>query len=137
MRADVFLARASVGPGSGSPRYAYNPVTYDRSGDHERSGREDAAYLAAMLGLVSVMALAASFLWAHHWGPLAYTIVGFWGLTTSAAFVFAVMSFRDRSPARGLAVLALACVSVSLLAIAFTGVAFAAGYDPTGLCGGG
>jgi hypothetical protein len=120
-----------------APRRPYNPVTYDRSAGPERGGREDAAYLAAMLGLVSVMALAASFLWAHHWGPLAYTIVGFWAITTGAAFVFAVMSFRGRAPARGLAVLALACVSVSVLAIGFTGVAFAAGYDPTGLCGGG
>jgi len=128
------LFRSATAP---APRRPYNPVTYDRSAGPERGGREDAAYLAAMLGLVSVMALAASFLWAHHWGPLAYTIVGFWAITTGAAFVFAVMSFRDRAPARGLAVLALACVSVSVLAIAFTGVAFAAGYDPTGLCGGG
>jgi hypothetical protein len=47
------------------------------------------------------------------------------------------MSFRHRSPARGLAILAIVCVSASVLAVAFTGVAFAAGYDPTGLCGGG
>jgi hypothetical protein len=105
--------------------------------DAEARGPEDAAYLAAILGLVSVMALAASFIWAHHWGPLAYTIVGLWGITASAALVLAVMSLRGRSPARGLAIVALACVSVSVLAIVFTGTAFAAGYDPTGLCGGG
>jgi hypothetical protein len=110
---------------------------YLEPSDPEPGGMEDASYLAGFLGLVSVMALAASFIWAHHWGPLAYTIVGFWGITTSAALVLGVMSFRRRSPARGLAVVALACVSLSALAIAFTGAAFAAGYDPTGLCGGG
>jgi hypothetical protein len=105
--------------------------------DPDPGGMEDASYIAAFLGLVSVMALAASFIWAHHWGPLAYTIVGFWAITTSAALALAVMSFRRRSPARGLAVVALVCVSSSVLAIVFTGAAFAAGYDPTGLCGGG
>ena len=110
---------------------------YLEPADPDRLGREDAAYLAAFFGLVSVMALAASFIWAHHWGPLAYTIVGLWAMTTTGALVLAVMAFRGRSPARGLAIVALGCVSVSLLAIGLTGAAFAAGYDPTGLCGGG
>jgi hypothetical protein len=47
------------------------------------------------------------------------------------------MSLRRRSPGRGLAILAMGCVSMSVIAIVLTGAAFAAGYDPTGLCGGG
>ncbi|HEX3300847.1 MAG TPA: hypothetical protein VHW68_12160 [Actinomycetota bacterium] len=103
----------------------------------EGHAREDAAHLAAILGLISVMALAASFIWAHHWGPLAYTIVGIWGITTAATLVLALLARRPGTPARWLTIVALACVSVSVLAVVFTGAAFAAGYDPTGLCGGG
>jgi hypothetical protein len=131
MRPTFIQARLQPPPASSALKPYLEPT------DPDRLGREDAAYLAALLGLVSVMALAASFIWAHHWGPLAYTIVGFWGITTSAALILAVMAFRGRSPARGLTIVALACVSVSVLTIGFTGAAFAAGYDPTGLCGGG
>ena len=131
MRGAFFQARLQPPPGSP----ALKPYVEPR--DVDARGREDAAYLAAILGIVSVIALAASFVWAHHWGPLAYTIVGTWGITTSAAFVLGMMSRRGRSPARGLAILALGCVSLSVVAVVFTGAAFAAGYDPTGLCGGG
>jgi hypothetical protein len=103
----------------------------------EWCGRQDAAYLAVMLGLVSVISLAASFIWAHHWGPLAYTIAGIWGITTSGTLVLALMSRGPGTPARWLSIVAQGCVSLSVVAVVFTGAAFAAGYDPTGLCGGG
>jgi hypothetical protein len=131
MRGAFYQARFQPPPTSG----ALKPYVEPR--DVDAQGREDAAYLAAFLGLVSVMALAASFIWAHHWGPLADTIVGIWAITASSALVLAMMSRGGASPARGLAIFALACVSISVVAIVFTGAAFAAGYDPTGLCGGG
>jgi peptidoglycan/LPS O-acetylase OafA/YrhL len=131
MRGAFFQTRFQPPPTSG----ALKPYVEPR--DVDALGREDAAYLAAFLGLVSVMALAASFIWAHHWGPLAYTIVGIWAITGAGALVLAMISRRGASPARGLAIFALACVTVSVVTIVFTGTAFAAGYDPTGVCGGG
>lgn len=119
------------------PRSSGALKPYVEPRDLDAGGREDAAYLAAVLGVISVIALAASFIWAHHWGPLAYTIVGIWGITTSAALVLALMARRPGTPARWLALVALGCISLSALAIVFTGAAFAVGYDPTGLCGGG
>jgi hypothetical protein len=86
---------------------------------------------------VSVLALSASFIWAHHWGPLAGTIVVTWVLTTLAALVLGVRSLRPRAPGRGLAILALCCASLSALAVMYTGFAFATGIDPVGACGGG
>ena len=57
------------------PRSSGALKPYVEPRDLDAGGREDAAYLAAVLGVISVIALAASFIWAHHWGPLAYTIV--------------------------------------------------------------
>jgi hypothetical protein len=88
-------------------------------------------------GLTSVLALGASFLWAQHWGPLAYTIVGVWVLSTLGALILGVGSLGPRRPGRALAVFALCCVLASGLAVLTTGVADAAGYDAVGACGGG
>jgi hypothetical protein len=93
--------------------------------------------LAGTLGLVSLLALGASFLWAHHWGPLAYTIVGVWVLSTLGALFLGAGSLGPRRPGRALAVIALCCVLLSGLAVLTTGVAYAAGYSPSGNCGGG
>jgi hypothetical protein len=112
-------------------------VTYEQLDDKEPAGGEDEAWLAGALGLVSVIALSASFLWAHHWGPLAYTIVGVWIVSTLGALILGVRTLRLRGVGRALALLAMVCVCLSALAVLTTGVAFAAGYDPTGLCGGG
>jgi hypothetical protein len=108
-------------------------------GDFDDDGRwrEDEPWIAAIFGCVSVLALSASFIWAHHWGPLAGTIVVTWVLTTLAALVLGVRSLRPRAPGRGLAILALCCASLSALAVMYTGFAFATGIDPVGACGGG
>jgi len=108
-------------------------------GDFDDDGRwrEDEPWLAAMAGCVSVMALSASFIWAHHWGPLSDTIVVTWVVTTLAALILGLRSLRPRAPGRLLAILALGCVSQSGLAVIYTGFAFATGIDPVGACGGG
>jgi hypothetical protein len=111
--------------------------------DSDRIGREDEARIAGTLGIVSLIALAASFRWAHHWGPLAFTIVGVWVLSTLGAMIMGCMARRSRRglatfyPGRGLATLALVCVAVSAIVVVFTGAAYAAGFDPVGACGGG
>jgi hypothetical protein len=108
-----------------------------------RFGREDGARIAGTLGVVSLIALAASFRWAHHWGALAFTIIAVWVLSTLGAMIMGCMSRRSRRglatfyPGRGLATLALCCVAVSAIVVALTGAAYAAGFDPVGACGGG
>jgi hypothetical protein len=116
--------------------HPYDPVTYRRPAA-DPIGSEDEAWLAGGIGLISIIALSASFLWAHHWGPMTYTIVSVWIASTLAALIFGVRTLRLRGIARALACLALICVALSGLAVLATGVAYAAGYDVAGACGGG
>jgi hypothetical protein len=116
----------------GDPREVYDPTF-----DPDRPGRSEEARIGATLGLVSIILLGASFLWAHHRGPLAYTIVGTWIVSTLGALILGVRSLGPRSPGRAFALIALWCVVLSALALLSTGVALGAGYDPVGGCGGG
>jgi hypothetical protein len=89
-----------------------------------------------------VALLGASFVWAHHWGPLADTIVVAWAVATLGALVLSVQVVgSDRLwPTRlatRLAKIGLAGGIVSILALAISGIAYAAGINPTGACGGG
>jgi hypothetical protein len=134
------MSGAVLPPGSGGGPTRGGPPG---ATDPERFGREDEARIAGTLGIVSLIALAASFLWAHHWGPLAFTIVWVWGLSTLGALIMGWMAIRSRRglamlyPGRGLATFALLCVTVSAIVVVFTGAAYAAGFDPVGACGGG
>jgi Kef-type K+ transport system membrane component KefB len=98
--------------------------------------------VAALLGLLSVALLGASFVWAHHWGPLADAIVVAWAISTISALILSLQVVgSDRLwPTRlatRLAKIGLAGGIVSLLALAISGIAYAAGINPTGACGGG
>ena len=99
--------------------------------------------IAAALGVLSVALLGASLRWAHHWGPLADTIVAAWAVATLGALVVSVLLLQQNSlwlmthAARRLAKIGLAGGIVSLFALALAGIAFAAGMDPAGACGGG
>jgi hypothetical protein len=93
--------------------------------------------LAGCLGLVSLALLAASIQWAHHWNPRADAIVAAWGITTTAALCVSIWTLRTSSTARALAKLGLWLAIVSLGALAIAGIAFAAGMNPAGACGGG
>jgi len=98
--------------------------------------------VAATLGVLSVALLGASFVWAHHWGARADTIVAAWAMTTVWSLIFSIQVLRsyDLWPTRvalRLAKLGLAGGLVSVAALALTGVAFAVGINPTGVCGGG
>ena len=119
------------------PLRPYSPVTYERAAPGDPVRDADIAWLGGALGLVSVIALSASFLWAHHWGLRSYTIVGIWVASTLAALILGVRSMRLRSVERALAWLALLCVALSALAVLATGAAYAAGFDVAGACGGG
>ena len=90
-----------------------------------------------MLGLASAVLLYAAFRWAHHVNPEAVSIVCAWGLTTVLALSISAWSLRTRRAARRLAKLGICLAAVSLLALAFAGVALAAGMNMAGGCGGG
>ena len=95
-----------------------------------------------MLGVLSVALLAASFVWAHHWGPLADTIVIAWAVATLGSLVVSIQFLRDKVVwstygSQRLAKIGLAGGLISVAALVLAGVASAAGINPTGVCGGG
>ena len=95
-----------------------------------------------MLGVLSVALLAASFVWAHHWGALADTLVVAWALATLAALVVSIQFLRDKTVwatygSHRLAKIGLAGGIISVAALVLAGIASAAGLNPTGACGGG
>ena len=51
--------------------------------------------VAAALGVLSVALLAASLLWAHHWGPLADAIVAAWAAATLGSLAVSIRFLRD------------------------------------------
>jgi hypothetical protein len=98
--------------------------------------------VAAGLGVLSVALLAASFVWAHHWGARADTLVIAWGVATLGALGASIRILRsyDLWPTRlavRLAQIGLAGGIVSIAALLLAGIAFAAGINPAGACGGG
>jgi hypothetical protein len=93
--------------------------------------------LGGGLGLLSLAALAAAFVWVHHWGVRSEAIVTVWALATIGALGVSRWSLRTSEEARGWASLGIAAVVVSLLALAVAGIASAAGTSVTGPCGGG
>ena len=95
-----------------------------------------------MLGILSVALLAASFVWAHHWGTLADTLVIAWALATLGALVVSIQFFRNKTVwstygSHRLARIGLAGGLISVAALVVAGIASAAGFNPTGACGGG
>ena len=95
-----------------------------------------------MLGILSVSLLAASFVWAHHWGPLADTLVIAWALATLGALVVSIQFLRNKTVwstygSHRLARIGLAGGLISVAALVVAGIASAAGFNPTGACGGG
>lgn len=79
-------------------------------------------------------------MWAHHWGVLADTLVVAWANATLGAFMFSIRSLRLRDSsrfARRLAMIGLAGGLVSIAALVLAGAVWAAGINPTGVCGGG
>lgn len=98
--------------------------------------------LAAALGLLSVTLLGASFVWAHHWGIQADTLVICWACATIGAIAVSIQIFRDdrvwltRAAVR-LAQIGLVGGILSIVALGLAGLAFAAGINPAGACGGG
>lgn len=89
-----------------------------------------------LLGVASVLLLVACFRWAHHWGVLADTLVAAWAIATLGALIGSIRLARSGTRGR-LVTLAFVMVNVSLLALIVAGVAYAAGQDPAGACGGG
>ncbi len=89
------------------------------------------------LGLASAVLLIAAFNWAHHWNPEAVSIVSAWGLTTVLALSISVWALLTSRAARRFAKLSVCLAGVSLLTLALAGLAFAAGFNMAGGCGGG
>ena len=93
--------------------------------------------LAAALGVRSASLLSASLVWAHHWNPLAESIVSMWGLATLGALTVSTWSLATTPASRRFAKLGLTLALVSLLGLALAGLLYAAGIDAAGACGGG
>ena len=92
---------------------------------------------ALALGVASAALLAASIRWAHHWGATADTVVAAWALTTCAALVSSILALKANPPSPAVARAGLTLALVSVVALVLAGLAFAAGGDPGGACGGG
>jgi predicted membrane protein len=95
-----------------------------------------------VLGLLSVALLAASFVWAHHWGTLTDTLVAAWAVATLASLVVSIGFLRDKTVwatygSHRLAKIGLAGGLISVVALVLASIASAAGLDPAGACGGG
>lgn len=95
-----------------------------------------------MLGALSLVLLAASFVWAHHWGTLADTRVAAWAVATFGSRVVSIRFLRDRTTwathgSHRLVKIGLAGGLISVAALILAGIASAAGLNPTGACGGG
>jgi hypothetical protein len=91
--------------------------------------------LPAPLGLSSFLLLLASLRWAHHWSsPRTDVLVAAWTATTVAVFAVA---YRLRGRGVMFLRLGVAFGCLSLAALGIVGVAWGAGYDPAGACGGG
>jgi hypothetical protein len=105
----------------------------------ERTERRTALGRGAFaLGLASVVLLAASVKWAHHWSPRTGTLVVAWALATLAALATSVWTLARRRASKWLAAYGLMLALVSVAALALAGIAFAAGRgDLAGPCGGG
>jgi hypothetical protein len=104
----------------------------------ERTERRTALGRGAfVLGVVSVVLLAASVKWAHHWSPRTGALVVGWALATLGALVTSVWCLARGRASKWLAAYGLLLALVSVGALALAGIALAAGGDPTGGCGGG
>ena len=91
--------------------------------------------LPAPLGVASVLLLAASFRWAHHWAdPRTPALVVGWSLATLGVLV---VGFLVRGRGVRFVRFGVALGAVSVLALVAAGVVWAAGYDTAGGCGGG
>jgi hypothetical protein len=95
-----------------------------------------------LLGVLSGALLAASLVWAHHWGTLTDTLVAAWAVATLAALVVSIRFLRDKTVwstygSHRLARIGLAGGLISVAALVVAGIASAAGFNPTGACGGG
>jgi hypothetical protein len=95
-----------------------------------------------VLGVLSVALLAASFVWAHHWGTVADTLVAAWALATLGSLVVSIRFLRDKAVwstygSQRLVKLGLAGGLISVAALVLAGIASAAGVNVSGACGGG
>jgi hypothetical protein len=91
--------------------------------------------LPGPLGVASVLLLAASFRWAHHWtdARTPALVVG-WSLATLGALA---VGFVIRGRGVRFAKVGVALGVVSLVALVLAGIAWAGGFDTAGGCGGG
>jgi hypothetical protein len=90
----------------------------------------------AGFGVASLLLLGAAFRWAHHWGPVADTIVAAWAVCTLVAGVGSYRDLLRLRQATDLTVLAFVLAGISVVAVVVAAAASALGGGPPG-CGGG
>jgi drug/metabolite transporter (DMT)-like permease len=94
------------------------------------------ARLIGLCGVASLALLAASLLWAHHWGPLADTIVAAWAISSLASGAGASALYSRGVRGIGIRIATIAAAT-AVLSLVVAGIAYAAGSDPAAGCGGG
>ena len=92
---------------------------------------------AFTVGLLSLALLCSSIAWAHHWSLRADALVAGWAASTVGALVLSSLGLRGDHGAKGFAGYGLLFGILSIGALAMAGLAYAAGVDPAGACGGG
>jgi hypothetical protein len=91
----------------------------------------------AVAGIASVVLLAASVRWAHHFGLVTDLLIMGWATSFLLALATSILSKSRTLASKRSARLGLALSLVSVAVLIVAGVAFAAGGDPAGACGGG
>jgi hypothetical protein len=77
------------------------------------------------------------FIWAHHWGPLADTIVTGWLVAWPSAMVVSGLALSKKDAGRNFARVGLVRSIVSLVILLTVCIALGFGADPSSFCGGG
>jgi Tfp pilus assembly protein PilN len=116
-------------------------VAVDVAFEHVERAEDPRAGRLARIGLAaggaSVVLLGLAIAFAHHWNAVTITIVGAWAAATLLALGASIGGLIDATSSRRLARWGLVLASVSILALVVAGIAFAAGSNATGACGGG
>ena len=87
------------------------------------------------LGVASLVLLVLCLLFAHHWNVVTVTLVTAWAACFLGALVGGLL-LVSKNIGGPFVHLGLALTAVSVITLVIAGIAYAAGSDPTGGCGG-
>ena len=88
-------------------------------------------------GIASGVLLVAALIWAHHWGVRADAIVAGWAVTTAVGFIGGFRYAPGWLLMGRIAKFGIVFSMISVIALIIATIAWAAGQNPAGACGGG